>query len=121
MRTDPTSLRRILENLIGNAVTYAGGASLRFERADHRWEIQVVDTGPGMSEALLERVFEPFERGEASRSRSTGGAGLGLTIAKNLARQIGCDVVLTSILGTGTVAAVRSTELVRSIESRDHP
>ena len=56
--------------------------------------LHVLDDGPGVPEAELERVFEPFYRLETSRSRATGGTGLGLGIARNIARTHGGDVVL---------------------------
>ena len=61
---------------------------------DDRLEIRIRDEGPGIAEAELERVFDPFYRLEASRNRETGGTGLGLTIARSIARGHGGDVVL---------------------------
>ena len=58
--------------------------------------LRIADAGPGIPEADLERVFEPFYRLEASRSRATGGTGLGLGIARNIARALGGDVVLAN-------------------------
>jgi signal transduction histidine kinase len=67
-------------------------------------QICVRDHGPGIAEAELERVFEPFYRVEASRNRATGGSGLGLTIARNIARAHGGDLVLKNRAGGGLEA-----------------
>lgn len=90
-------LRRALGNLIDNAVAYGGDAgpvTLRVQDSAEELQIQVLDTGPGIPEAELERVFEPFHRLEASRSRSTGGTGLGLGITRAVARLHGGEVLL---------------------------
>lgn len=102
----PVGLRRIVENLVENAVTYAGSAELQFERDPDRWRVRVVDHGPGLPEGFSDQAFEPFARGETSRSRETGGAGLGLAIARSLARQMGGDVGLESTPGGGLTAVV---------------
>lgn len=91
---DPAALRRALGNLIGNAVKYAGGARVRAFASDGGAVVEVEDDGPGLAEHELEAVFEPFRRGEQSRNRETGGAGLGLTVARQAARAHGGDVVL---------------------------
>jgi signal transduction histidine kinase len=100
----PLALRRCLGNLLDNAIRYGERATLRVE--DHAREvvIRVLDEGPGMAEADLEKAFEPFFRGEASRSRETGGTGLGLGIARNIARAHGGDLVLKNRLGKGLEA-----------------
>ncbi len=90
----PSLLKRALGNLVDNAVQYGGRATVRVEDHPDRVLIQVLDEGPGLAEADLERVFEPFYRVEASRSRATGGTGLGLTIARNIAQTHGGDIVL---------------------------
>lgn len=91
---DPAALRRALANLISNAVKYGGGARVRASAIDGRAVVEVADDGPGLDEGELEMVFEPFHRGERSRSRETGGAGLGLTVARQAARAHGGDVTL---------------------------
>jgi signal transduction histidine kinase len=87
-------LRRCLGNLVDNAALYGGGATVRIEDTPMQLSLHVLDQGPGIPEAELERVFEPFYRLEASRSRATGGSGLGLGIARNIARGFGGDLVL---------------------------
>jgi two-component system, OmpR family, sensor kinase len=93
---DPTALRRAIGNLIGNAVKYGGAARVWTRLGDARAVIRVEDDGPGLADDLLEAVFEPFRRAEPSRNRQTGGAGLGLTVARQAARAHGGDVTLTN-------------------------
>lgn len=109
VKADPVGLRRIVENLIENAVAYAGSAEVRFEREGGRWCVLVIDHGPGLPDGFAERAFEPFERGEGSRSRETGGAGLGLSIARALAGQMGGAVELRPTEGGGLTAVVQSS------------
>lgn len=85
----PLALRRMLANLVDNALRYGGGARLAAGAADATVWVGVEDAGPGIPEAALARVLEPFERLEASRGRDTGGAGLGLAIVQALARSQG--------------------------------
>ena len=93
-RGHPQTLKRCLGNLIDNAVKYGGSATLIVEDTAARLRISVRDSGPGIPNGDLERVFEPFHRLEGSRSRSTGGTGLGLTIARNIAQAHGGELVL---------------------------
>jgi signal transduction histidine kinase len=85
----PTALRRCLGNLIDNALKYGGRAELAAQRSEQHVQISVRDAGPGIPESELEKVFDPFYRLEESRSRDTGGTGLGLTIARNIATRLG--------------------------------
>ena len=78
----PTALKRALGNLIDNAVTHGGGARVALTATPARATVAVDDDGPGIPPAELARVLEPFYRLEASRSRDTGGVGLGLAIAQ---------------------------------------
>jgi len=90
----PLALRRCLTNLVDNAIRYGGRATIKVEDAADRLTIRILDDGPGIPEQELEQAFEPFFRAEASRSRETGGTGLGLGIARNIARAHGGDLVL---------------------------
>ncbi|MGE0356414.1 MAG: ATP-binding protein [Burkholderiales bacterium] len=90
----PQALRRCLTNLVDNAIRYGGRASIRVDDAGGKVEIRVLDEGPGIPEEDIERAFEPFVRGESSRSRETGGTGLGLGIARNVARAHGGELSL---------------------------
>jgi signal transduction histidine kinase len=85
----PLALRRALTNLLENALTYGGKATLRIEDAPESLRLVVEDEGPGIPESDLARMLEPFERLEASRSRGTGGVGLGLSIARDIAASHG--------------------------------
>ena len=93
---DAAALRRALGNLIGNGIKYGGAARVTAFAADGEAVIEIADDGPGLPGEELETVFEPFHRGERSRSRETGGAGLGLTVARQAARAAGGDVTLAN-------------------------
>ena len=88
------TLKRCVGNLIDNAVKYGQRATIAVADSPADLVIVVRDDGPGIPELELERVFEPFYRIEASRNRATGGSGLGLTIARNIARAHGGDLIL---------------------------
>jgi len=92
--TRPLALKRGVGNLIDNAVKYGSRARVSMRPQDEEVWIFVDDDGPGIPDDLKERVFTPFFRVEGSRSRETGGTGLGLTIARNAARSMGGDVEL---------------------------
>lgn len=94
VRANATALRRCLGNLIENAVKYGGYARVGAQRQGGRARITVRDGGPGIPEGELEKVFEPFYRLEVSRSRETGGTGLGLPIARNIAARLGGTLTL---------------------------
>jgi signal transduction histidine kinase len=79
---DISALRRMVQNLIDNGVAYGGEVELSLSAVDGEAELRVSDRGPGLPEAALEAMFKPFERGEPSRNRTTGGIGLGLSIAR---------------------------------------
>jgi signal transduction histidine kinase len=85
----PMDIRRCLVNLIDNAVKYGHRAQVTVERLAGAARIRIRDNGPGIPADQLARVFEPFYRLETSRSRESGGTGLGLTIARNIAEQHG--------------------------------
>ena len=87
LRAQPVALRRCLENIINNAIKYGGYARIAATFEDGHVVIHVRDGGPGIPRDQIETVFEPFHRLENSRSRETGGTGLGLTIARNIAER----------------------------------
>ena len=97
----PFALKRALTNLVENAIKYGHRARIGLQPIDGHVEIVVDDDGPGIPDRDHERVFAPFVRLEASRSRETGGVGLGLTIARNTIRGMGGDVELQSRLEGG--------------------
>lgn len=90
----PVLIRRALRNLIGNAIAYGKHAALAVREEDGMIFVDIDDDGPGIDPAMAESMFEPFMRAERSRSRSTGGSGLGLTISRAIARAHGGDVTL---------------------------
>ncbi|PLR18500.1 two-component sensor histidine kinase, partial [Caulobacter flavus] len=91
---DPIALKRLVTNLVENALKYGGAARGRVYRQAGSAILEIDDDGPGVPSAELDRVFEPFFRGEPSRNRETGGIGLGLAVVRSLARAHGGDVAL---------------------------
>ena len=92
----------MLDNLVDNALAYGGEASVTVRQAgDGGVTVKVEDRGPGIPAAERERVFEPFYRIEASRSRDHGGAGLGLTIVRQLLAGAGATIALADRPGGG--------------------
>ena len=104
---DPVALKRLVSNLVENALKYGGAARGRVYAEDGMAIIEIDDDGPGVPPGELERVFEPFYRGEPSRNRETGGIGLGLAVVRSLARAHGGDVTLSNRPGGGLRASVR--------------
>ncbi|HEY5637673.1 MAG TPA: ATP-binding protein [Burkholderiales bacterium] len=103
----PEALRRCLNNLVENALRYGERAGITIDDAPEALRILVRDHGPGIPPGELERVFEPFFRLEASRNRESGGSGLGLSIARNIARWHGGEVRLSNAPGGGLLAELR--------------
>jgi signal transduction histidine kinase len=103
----PIALRRCLTNLIDNAVKYGHEADVHVAYDDGFSLIQIRDKGPGIPAAEKEKVFEPFYRLEDSRSRETGGTGIGLTIAKNIAEQHGGTLTLGNLRTGGLEVVLR--------------
>lgn len=97
----PIALQRCVTNLIDNAVKYGAYARVTALREGNNAIIRVADGGPGIPEAQMEKVFDPFYRIESSRSRDTGGTGLGLTIARNIAAKHGGTLTLRNLPGVG--------------------
>ena len=98
---DPIGLRRLVANLLDNAVKFGGSAHARVYSEEGSAVLEVDDNGPGVPDAERERVFEPFHRGEPSRSRETGGAGLGLAVVRSIARAHGGDASLENRIEGG--------------------
>jgi signal transduction histidine kinase len=91
---DSLALRRLITNLIENAIKYGARARCSLSVHDRLAEIDIEDDGPGVPAPELNRVFDPFYRREPSRNRQTGGIGLGLSVARSIARAHGGDVAL---------------------------
>jgi two-component system phosphate regulon sensor histidine kinase PhoR len=104
--TDAERLRRILENLVDNALKYTPeGGSVEIVASagpDGGARVEVVDNGPGIGAEHVERIFERFYRVDKARSRELGGTGLGLSIVRHLAESIGASVSVDSELGSGS-------------------
>ena len=105
---DPTRLRQILTNLTGNAIKFTNEGSVRIEvhvepdGAKNLVMIRVIDSGIGIKPDKLARVFDKFAQADASTTRKFGGTGLGLPIARELARRMGGDVEVSSEFGRGS-------------------
>ena len=109
VHTDQKRLRQILINLLSNAVKYtdAGHASLTVRYRNQVAEFEVADTGMGIPPAELQRIFEPFERGQDAARRGIPGTGLGLTITKLLTQVMGGEISVQSTPGVGTSFTAR--------------
>jgi signal transduction histidine kinase len=93
-KCQPAALKRAVRNLLDNAVKYGKSGDAELHVAERSIEISIDDDGPGIPEVELGRVLEPFYRLEESRSRETGGVGLGLAIAQAIAQAHGGTVTL---------------------------
>ncbi|MFG0249187.1 MAG: ATP-binding protein [Phycisphaeraceae bacterium JB051] len=107
--SDPTRVRQILTNLLGNAVKFTESGFIHVKMAvvvegnkPEVLKIDVIDTGIGMAEDQLEKIFAPFTQADISTTRRFGGTGLGLTISKQLAKRLGGDLTAISELGKGS-------------------
>jgi PAS domain S-box-containing protein len=104
VKTDAKRLKQILVNLVGNAVkfTEAGNVTILADFEDSRLKFRVVDTGIGMSEEQLQKLFKPFSQGDLEVNRMYGGTGLGLAISKRLAEMMGGRIEVESKIGVGS-------------------
>ncbi len=116
IRTDAGKVEQILNNLVGNAIKFTerGGVTVTFCRHSEGSvpnpagikgdvvAVSVVDTGIGISESLIDRIFLAFEQGDGASNRRYGGTGLGLSIARKLARLLGGDIYVHSVEGQGS-------------------
>ncbi len=107
--TDPTRLRQVLINLIGNAIKFTDAGTIRVEVAwvpgdtdSGRVRFAITDTGIGLTQEQLARLFQPFTQADGSFTRRYGGTGLGLSISQSLVRLLGGDLQLTSAPARGT-------------------
>lgn len=109
----PQTLRRVLGNLVDNALKYAGAVQIETRLADNTATIRILDNGPGIPEEQLEAVFQPFYRVEGSRNRETGGTGLGLAIARQLSRAMNATLTLHNRPEGGLEARLTFDELAK--------
>jgi len=93
---DSLGLARLFGNLVDNAVKYGGEARLKVSIEADEAVVDIADSGPGLADSDLERVFTPFYRAESARTLDGGGVGLGLAVARSIARAHGGDVVLAA-------------------------
>lgn len=107
LRTRPQALRRLINNLVDNALKFAGNTQISVMRGADAICITVLDRGPGIPETQMKAVLQPFYRLENSRSRATGGTGLGLAIAQQLAQALDGQLTLTGRAGGGLAAGIR--------------
>ncbi|AZO74175.1 MULTISPECIES: ATP-binding protein [unclassified Mesorhizobium] len=103
----PVALRRCITNLVQNAVTYGKKAHIGVRRSGNTITLSIRDEGPGIPQAKLDQVFGSFVRLEQSRNRETGGLGLGLTIARNIARGAGGEISLSNHPAGGLLTELR--------------
>ncbi|EJL01313.1 MULTISPECIES: cell wall metabolism sensor histidine kinase WalK [Pseudomonas] len=106
LQVQPMALRSCINNLMDNALRYAGHALITLEDQRHQVLIRVIDHGPGISADKREAVFEPFFRLEGSRNRNSGGVGLGMTIAREAAQRLGGQLSLEETPGGGLTAVI---------------
>jgi len=110
IQSDPIRLRQILLNLVGNAIKFTERGSVRLvvgmdDPRNHRTPVirfDVIDTGIGVDESELDRLFDAFRQADGSSTRTAGGTGLGLTISRRLAEMLGGDIDVRSRLGVGS-------------------
>lgn len=110
VKMDPDRLKQIVLNLVSNAIAYtpAGGKILvRVDQLAKQWRLVVSDTGMGIPEEDLGRIFERFYRVDKARSRDSGGTGLGLAIVKHLVEEYSGEIDVTSKVGEGTTFTIR--------------
>ncbi|MBV2186630.1 MAG: response regulator [Rhizobium sp.] len=132
VRTDPTRLRQVLLNLLSNAVKFTskGTVTLRLREFYRNGKLmlrfEVEDTGIGIDEAGLAKLFKPFSQVDASISRKYGGTGLGLTICKQIVEKLGGELGMSSTVGVGSifwfelaVVAVGKDEVRRQAAGQD--
>jgi PAS domain S-box-containing protein len=103
-RGDPTRLRQVMANLVSNALKFTerGEVSMKARRTADGLRLEVADTGKGMDDETLGRIFTPFAQEDASTTRKFGGTGLGLSIVRQLAVLMGGDVAVSSRPGFGS-------------------
>ena len=106
---DPTRIKQIIANLVSNAIKFTddGIVNVIMALCEDDWLIRVTDTGTGMSQRQLDHIFEAFNQGDSSITRTHGGTGLGLTIINRLANMMGGDIRVTSEVGKGSEFVVR--------------
>ena len=129
IQSDPTRLRQILINLIGNSIKFTEVGEVRLaarlldaESCQPKIQFDVVDSGIGMTEGQIAGLFKPFSQVDTSASRKHGGSGLGLTISQRLAEKLGGGIAVSSISGKGsTFTATVTTGPLDGVRLLDNP
>ena len=109
IESDPTRLKQILVNLVGNAIKFTETGGVRLitrlidDAGEHKLQFDIIDTGPGMTEEQVGRLFQAFTQGDTSTTRRFGGTGLGLMISKRLAEMLGGTITVDSRPGEGSL------------------
>lgn len=106
LQVQPMALRSCINNLMDNALRYAGHALIALQDQRDQVVIRVIDHGPGIAADKREAVFEPFYRLEGSRNRNSGGVGLGMTIAREASERLGGQLTLEETPGGGLTAVI---------------
>jgi signal transduction histidine kinase len=109
METDPTMVRQILLNLLSNAVKFTDRGEVTLTARGDKYDIvfEVRDTGIGIAAEHVEHIFDPFWQVDQSATRRAGGTGLGLSVTRRLARFLGGEVVVESLVGSGSTFLAR--------------
>ena len=129
IQSDPTRLRQILINLLGNAIKFTKSGKIRVvtrlvdtQSDQPKIQFDVIDTGIGMTEEQVGKLFQPFVQADSSTTRNFGGTGMGLTISIRLAEMLGGDVQVRSAAGEGsTFSATVSTGPLKGLKLLDSP
>lgn len=106
VRAAPLALKRALRNLIINAATHGGGAELALSQDRDRVRIDILDRGPGIPQALMDKAFEPFFRVDPGRRKSVPGVGLGMAISREIVQRFDGDIALAGRVGGGLAQCV---------------
>lgn len=113
IQTDPTRFKQILVNLVGNAIKFTDQGAVRvvarylMENQVPFLQVEVVDTGVGITDNQMQRLFQPFVQADASMTRRFGGTGLGLTICKKLTEMLNGSISVTSISSVGSTFVIK--------------
>ncbi|MGI9519983.1 MAG: response regulator, partial [Pirellulaceae bacterium] len=124
IKTDPVRLRQVVTNLVGNAIKFTSSGGVKIAAnvvgtsAHPRLQIEVIDTGIGMSPKQLEKIFDPFTQADNSVTRRFGGTGLGLSISQRIVKSLGGELTARSIQGQGSVFSFDIPFTAGCLESR---
>jgi signal transduction histidine kinase len=128
IRTDPEKVRHVLVELLSNAIKFTreGGVELDASSSDRTATFRIADTGLGVPVELREKIFEPFFQAEEALTREVGGTGIGLAVARGLARRLGGDVTVSSRPNGGSMFKLTIPQMpaeknpVARVDNRKH-